>query len=1293
MPTESTNRLSRPIIAASIVFLLALASVAGFIWHMERVHIEAQRARVAVDASGAARTIQSNLERAMSATYALAALVRQGDGVVANFEAVAQEMLPFYPGVAGLALAPRGIVQSIVPLAGNESSIGHDMLNDPARATESAQARDSGQLTLAGPFSLVQGGTEAVARLPVSLGKAGSPKQFWGFATVLLRFPEVLSEVQFLKLAELDMAYELWRVHPDTGERQVIAASSGAPLVNPYEVPLEVANASWTLSVAPVRGWGDPFALAMNVALGLLFSLMLAAMAKLSLEQRQQRQGLKALVARRTSEIKASRNQLRATIDAIPDNLWELGLDGRVHASHWRRTGLSDEPAASLAGKTVSESFGAEAAAVIMAALSEAHHSGSSVGKQFEQNLAHGTAWFELSVSRKRTDSRHEPRFIALARDISERKAAEAKVQRLTQLYVALSQCNQAIVRCATEEELFNEICRNAVQLGGMKMAYIGMLDAASMRIVPVASYGDDLGYLAGVQISVAPDSPYGQGASGTAFRTGQAVWFQDFGNDPRNAPWYEAGARAGWGGVGSLPLYRDGQAIGVFSIYVAETNAFDEAVRGLLVEMATDISYALDNFERESLRRQSQEALRESEERYRSVTQFAADAIIIADSKGNIAGWNRGAEVVFGYTEAEAIGQTVSILMPERYHEQHCQGMDRALSGGLPRLIGTTLESFGRRKDGSEFPLELSLAAWGVAEGRCFTGVVRDITRRKQNEAKLRLSANVFEQSNEGITITDVNRNIVLVNPAFTAITGYSEAEAIGQNPRMLSSGRQDKEFYRSMWESIDTLGYWQGEVWNRTKDGTVYPEWLSISRVLDSNGVLTNYIGIFSDMTRHKAAEEHILRLGHFDPLTGLANRILLNDRVKHAISMAQRSSAQLAVLFFDLDHFKHVNDSLGHGVGDKLLIDVAARLKSSVREQDTVARLGGDEFVLVLPDTNADGAAHVAEKLLETIPQSYWIDQYELAVTPSIGIAVFPGDGTDHDTLFKRADAAMYAAKKLGRNQFRFFTAEMQARSARTLQLETALRSALKRNQFELHFQPQVSLSEGHVIGAEALLRWEHPELGTILPAEFIPIAEDSGQILSIGEWVLRQAARQSKRWIDGGLAPMTIAVNLSAAQFRHPGLTELVMQILDEENLSPPCLEFELTESVAMDNPLGAIAVMDNLRQRGIRMAIDDFGTGYSSLSYLKRFQVYKLKIDRSFVRDITVDPEDKAIVGAIISLAKSLGLQTIAEGVETEGQLDYLRGEGCGEVQGFYFSKPLPADQFEAFVRERSAEVS
>ncbi|HEX5711442.1 MAG TPA: EAL domain-containing protein [Sulfuricurvum sp.] len=451
------------------------------------------------------------------------------------------------------------------------------------------------------------------------------------------------------------------------------------------------------------------------------------------------------------------------------------------------------------------------------------------------------------------------------------------------------------------------------------------------------------------------------------------------------------------------------------------------------------------------------------------------------------------------------------------------------------------------------------------------------------------------------------------------------------------------------------------------------------------DENGAAQYLLGISEDITLRKQAEEHIEKLAHYDQLTGLPNRILLSDRIKYLLNHAQRHHEQLCVMFLDLDHFKNINDTLGHIIGDQLIVQIATRLKATIRDEDTVSRSGGDEFILLFPDTDANAAMHYATKLIDAVSLPSTIAQHELIVTPSIGIAIYPYDGENFETLLKNADTAMYQTKRFSRNAFQFFTQDMQFNSARNLQLVNALRHALERNELHVCYQPQISALDGSLIGAEALLRWTHPELGVISPAEFIPIAEDSGQIIQIGEWVLRTAVHQMKEWKEKGFDSMIIAVNLSAVQFQQTNLIDLVTDILDEAQLPHEYLELELTEAIMMYNPKSAVAVMNKLHGKGIRMSIDDFGTGYSSLSYLKQFKVYKLKIDQSFISNIVDDPDDQAIVKAIIQMANSLGMQTIAEGVETADQLAFLRQNNCNEIQGYYYSKPLPAQEFEAFL--------
>jgi diguanylate cyclase (GGDEF)-like protein/PAS domain S-box-containing protein len=581
------------------------------------------------------------------------------------------------------------------------------------------------------------------------------------------------------------------------------------------------------------------------------------------------------------------------------------------------------------------------------------------------------------------------------------------------------------------------------------------------------------------------------------------------------------------------------------------------------------------------------------------------------------------------------------------------------------------------------------------------FVAILELITPRRQSEEQarqqtlqtenaLRLSEKryrtAFQTSLDAININRLSDGLYIdVNQAFLDLLGYERPEVIGRTSLELNIWT-DPADRQKLVQALQRDGRCPNlEARFTKKSGQV--AWGLMSATVTEFDGQPCILSVTRDITERRQAADRIQYLAHCDALTGLPNRAQLDERAREALRLVKRSGEPLALMFLDLDHFKDINDTLGHSAGDALLVELARRLSQTVRETDTVARLGGDEFIFLLHGTHAQGAAHVARKLLKVIAQPCQIDQEDLSVSGSIGIALYPEDGTDLETLFKRADTAMYRAKQEGRNGYSFFTAEMQAQAARNLQLLNALRHALERKQLHVHYQPQLALREQRIVGAEALLRWTHPEFGPVAPAEFIPVAEDSGLILPIGEWVLRQAVQQARHWQQQGLGPLVMAVNLSAVQFRHPDLPALVTRILDEAGLPAPSLELELTESVAMGNPQNAIAVMDQLHRRGVGMSIDDFGTGYASLSYLKKFKIGKLKIDQSFVQDIGNDPEDKAIVKAIIQIAKSLGLQTIAEGVETAGQMAYLREQDCDEIQGYIASKPLPASEFEAFVHD------
>jgi diguanylate cyclase (GGDEF)-like protein/PAS domain S-box-containing protein len=822
----------------------------------------------------------------MSATYALAALVETAGGPIPNFDEIATRLLPRYPGASELLLSVGGTIRYVAPIRGNEKALGLDLLSSPAQKTEASLSRDSGKLTLAGPLDLVQGGEALAGRLPVFLPDADGQPAFWGFSEVVMRLPEALAPAELSQLVTHGYQYQLSRINPQTRRKQMIDASTRRDLADPVEQAVQVPNGQWTLSVVPGNGWADPLGLSIKVAIGLLFAVLSAYLAKLLTDLKSWGSELESLVLRRTTDIAAAKDHLKATLDA----------------------------------------------------------------------------------------TRRAERVARLSR---------------TRLRVTL----------------------DATQI---------------------------------------------------------AIWDWDLKRDR----WYAS------------------------RVYY------------------TSLGYA---------------------------------------------------------------------------HERH-----------------------GDRE------------VW---------------IERVHPEDRAKVSGAIAS--------------------ALTGIPQFYEYEA-----RL----RHADGSYR----------------WMRVRGKAVER---------DSQGVATRVLGIRMDITEQKKTEERVQRLAHFDTLTGLPNRALLNERMAYILPLAAHNDQPIAVLALDIDKFKNINDTFGHHIGDELLIEVAKRLQSLAREEDTVARIGGDEFVVVSIGTDMTQATQLARRTLELLSTPIQTKHLELVVTPSIGAAMFPVDGRDFDALLKCADTAMHRAKHAGRNHYVFFTPEMSVGSARNLLLENALRHAIERGELQLRYQPQISLTDGRITGAEALLRWRHPDLGDVSPAEFIPITEDSGQILQIGAWVLRSAAGQLRAWLDGGLPPINLAVNVSSTQFRHPNLPGLIGKILEEVGLPPRYLELELTEGVAMGDPQGAIAVINDLHQLGIRIAIDDFGTGYSSLNYLKRFRAYKLKIDQSFTAGVTRGPEDRAIVNSIISLADGLGLHTIAEGVETAEQLAFLRAQGCREAQGFYFSRPLPADEFSDLARDTARQSS
>jgi len=746
---------------------------------------------------------------------------------------------------------------------------------------------------------------------------------------------------------------------------------------------------------------------------------------------------LRRLIKEKTAQLSTSQAYLQATLDALPDLLFEIDAQGRFYHYHSRRNDLLAAPPEAFIGKTMAEILPPHVVTLCREAIAEATHHEYASLKEYDLQLPQGTCWFSLTMAKKKLPN-DEQRFIALVRDITQQKNVEQQLARISKIYAALSQCNQAIVRCFNEDDLFPVVCQDVVTYGDFEFAWIGHIDHATETIVPVARYGKGSEYLSTLHLTTRASDPNGNGPAGKAARSGLPIWCQDFQHDPDTTPWHDQARLYGWQSVAGLPLTCEGQVVAVLVLYSTAPNIFDESIKNLLVELAIDVSFAMQRF---------------------------------ADE------------------------------------------------------------------------------------------------RARQASTKL-------------------------------------------------------------------------------------------------------------------------IEHLANYDSLTELPNRVLLRDRVVQTLAAAARNQQTIALMFLDLDHFKNINDSLGHDSGDDILREVAKRLTQTVRAEDTVSRWGGDEFIVLLPNCNAENAARVAEKVLHIFDAPFVLSEHELNSSGSIGIALYPQDGNDFEALAKAADSAMYRAKDEGRRAYRFFTPAMEVSSQRFLMLENGLRHALKNDEFFLHYQPQISLADQSVIGAEVLVRWQHPELGLVSPGEFIRIAELSGHILPLGNWIFHQVIRQAKVWQEEGLPDITLSVNLSAVQFRQNHLVQQITSMLTETGLPPSAIEIELTESLAMEDPLAAIDIIDALHAAGIALAIDDFGTGYSSLAYLKRFRISKLKIDQSFVRDIASDANDRAIVNAIITMAQSLGFKTIAEGVETAEQLAFLREHGCHEVQGYYFSKPLPAEAFKTFVLMR-----
>ncbi len=980
--TPTAANPARLAIALS-AFFAAVVVAATVIVSLDRQRLQMLRAQLAADGIRAAAAIEARLEGALSATRMLGALLEEGNGLLPDFERLADEIIPWFPAIDSLQLAPLGVVRRIHPLAGNEQAIGHDLLLDPARNREAFDARRSGKPTLAGPFRLIQGGAGLALRLPIYLGDADADvttaNGFWGFTIALVRLPRLLEAAGLERFEQRGHQYQIVAI--DKHQRTSPVAGAALPAtVRTVDADIRFANAHWRLRVVPEAGWQDTGRLVRHSLIGLLLSALAGVLAWLA-----------ATACRRPD-----------TVTVVP---------GQPN-----------------------------------------HHT------------------------------------------VDERN-------------------------------------------------------------------GDD----------------------------------------------------------------SDG------------------------------------------------------DRRFRDIVEASADWIWEVDTEGRYTFTSDSVTTLLGYRPEELIGRTAFDIMPSGEADRVGGEFRRIVESRekFRDLYNVVLDKQGKRHDTltSGAPI---LDTGGNLVG--YRGVDRDITGQKDAERRMREAMVVFNASSQGILTTDAAGVIRSVNPAFTEITGFRATDAIGRTPAFLKSGRHQPEFYRELWRQLKESGCWEGEIWNRRNNGEIFPEWLTITRVLDEDGEVAVYVGLFSDITRRKQQEYAIWRQANFDALTGLANRELQYDRLDQAIVHARRTGARVGLIFIDLDDFKTINDTLGHEVGDRVLVDVAQRLQRVVRAQDTVSRFGGDEFTIIVEDANRiEHIKRVGAKVVATLDDPFMLDNHTYYLSGSAGIAIFPEDGADVPTLMRHADIAMYSAKRSGKRRVCYFDNNMQQEADRSMRLESDLRRALHEEGFDLVFQPIVDAADGKVVGAEALLRWEHPEHGPIEPGRFVPIAEQCGLIVELGGWVIERALDAQSQWKESLGIDVPISVNVSGMQFRERGFNDAIGRALERHPGAD--LTLEVTESVLTNAPELLLETMQDLRTQGVGFALDGFGQGFSSISYLRRFPLQYVKIDREFISDYPGDQGDARLVEAIIGAAKSLDLKVVAIGVDDPAQLKALRVLGCDQIQGYLAGRPASADAF------------
>jgi len=1113
-------------------FGLAVMLVIVAIFQMSASDERQKRLSVQNIASSHVNLISNSLHQAISSTYPLAAMVRKQQGQVTGFRDLAIEMLPYYPSVSSLQLAPDGILQYIEPITNNTGAIGHDLFSDPSRRKEAHIARDTGILAVAGPFNLVQGGVGIAARLPIFINK-NNTESFWGFSIALIRLPQLLKTADLDTLVEQGIDYELSRINPDNGAIDIFASSAGALADDSEVFFIDLPNGLWKFKASPQAGWINYQTILLNAIVGILILVLFSSLLIL------------------VTYLRTNEKRLNLALKAAKQGWYEINLhNGEIIIDDNERASLGFAANDSYADlRSWQKHIHPDDYEQTVENYKQCLKTGETTQVEYRRQTANGSwVWMHAVGEVVEWDRKQQPKKIVGVYNNITRKKQVVGRDKLRSLVL------EQLVAGKQLTTILTTIVTHIEELSPFSLCSILLMDREGKHLLTAA----------------APSLP-------------------DFYNDAVNG--FAIGPEAGSCGSSAYNKSRS---------------------------IAEDI---------------------QTHPHWRPFAQLAEQANLRACWSDAILGSN---DKVLG---------TFAI-----YHAKPC----------LP----------------SDDDLELISAASKLA------AIV--IERTKFNE-QIQLLSRAFKQTHDGIMITDADQIIVDINPAFCEITGFSRDDAIGQSPNILNSGKQTPQFYENVWQTVNEQHHWQGEIWNRKKDGSIYAELLTISTLLDEQGLIQNYVGIFSDITQSKQQQEKLNLMAHYDVLTELPNRALFNDRFNQAIAHSQRTKQQLAICFLDLDDFKTINDQFGHTIGDQVLIEVAQRTKAQIRAEDTVSRQGGDEFALLLSDIESYEQCELTlERILKSLSKPYLIEQQQINISASIGVSLYPADHGDIDTLLRHADQAMYQAKLAGKNRYHLFDHQYDQQIVQKNHRLSEVEQALTNNELQLYYQPKVNMVTGEIFGAEALIRWIHPEKGLIPPNDFLPLIDGTELECQVGDWVIHQALQQLDSWQKQGIK-LEVSVNISSY---HLQSEQFLAQLNDALAMHPSVnsqdLQLEILESSALGD-LNTISRIIQICQGalGVNMALDDFGTGYSSLTHLRNLPVNTIKIDQTFIRDLLDDPGDFAIVDGVIGLADSFHRNVIAEGVETTQHGLMLLILGCEQAQGYGIAKPMPATDIPTWLARYS----